>query len=169
MKKIAIAALAAALAACGANPSNTPAKISGPESMNIRAPAPQPAAPQADHPLAPAQAPAVVLDLKKDDAGKTFTLQKGQRFSVSLVGVPTAGYLWSAPHPPAFLKQLGDEAVSPTHSDQLKPGFTGGTHWEVTVFEAAGAGKGELRFEQRRPWEKTEPPAATWSAIIEVK
>jgi len=154
MKILTAAALAAALAACA------PAMSSKPMDRPYSA--------GADKPLPPPKAGAVTIDLRKEDAGKTFTMKVGQRFSVSLVGVPTAGYLWAPVNPPAFLKAVGDTS-GPTHSDQLKPGFAGGNHWEVSVFEATQPGKAILKFEQRRPWEKTEPPADTWSATIEVK
>ena len=122
----------------------------------------------ADVPIDAPKAGAVALDLKKEDAGKSFSMKVGQRVSVSLVGVPTAGYVWAAPNPPKFL-QVAGQSSGPTHSDQLKPGFAGGNHWEVTTFVATAPGKGVLTFEQRRPWETKEPPVDTWSATIEVK
>ena len=123
MKFIAMIACVAALAAC-TTPAATPPS-----------PAPAPAAPDSSGKITvPAganvaiDAPksgAVAIDLRKEDAGKTIAVKVGQRISISLVGVPTAGYIWAASTPPAFLKVSGSSS-GPTHSDQLKPGFAGG-------------------------------------------
>jgi predicted secreted protein len=104
----------------------------------------------------------------KDDAGKLIRVPVGARFAVELVGVPTAGYVWTATMTPDFLTQV-DQAMGPTSSAQLQPGFTGGNHWEVTIFKAVSPGTGELRFEQRRPWETNQPPADTFSVTISAR
>jgi predicted secreted protein len=47
------------------------------------------------------------------------------------------------------------------------PGFAGGNHWEVVVFEAVAAGEGEITLAQRRPWESTaEPDASTFKFML---
>lgn len=102
------------------------------------------------------------------DAGKTIELPAGMTFVVQLVGVPTAGYLWKPVDPPAFLT-VGPVTGGPTSAAQKQPGFTGGNHWEVFQFTAAKPGKAKLRFEQRRPWESSEPPADTFEVTIVVK
>ena len=164
--------VSAALAGCTPMPQvrapPPPPARAGPV-MPLSRPAPAAAAaPVVDQALPAPKAGAVALSLAAADAGGSFTIRPGDRMSVSLVGIPTAGILWAAPTPPAFLKLIG-ETSGPTHAAQLQPGFAGGEHWEVTVFEATGRGKAKLAFEQRRPWEKGGPPAAEWSATIEVK
>jgi predicted secreted protein len=99
-------------------------------------------------------------------AGKTVAVKVGEPFSVDLVGVPTAGYVWAPVITPDFLTKTGS-AGGPTTQAQSQPGFAGGNHWEVTVFTAQRPGRGELKFEQRRPWETNEPPSATFSVTIE--
>lgn len=100
------------------------------------------------------------------DAGKTVDVKVGAAFSVDLVGVPTAGYIWAPSATPDFLLKTGSTG-GPTTAAQKQPGFAGGNHWEVTVFTAQKPGRGELKFEQRRPWETNEPPAATFSVTIQ--
>lgn len=146
--KIVIAAALCALGLAACAPSSKEGAVS--ESVA----APQPAG--------------VTHRLEAKDKGGAFTLAVGQRVSVSLVGVPTAGYVWDAAAPPAFLKKIAEQS-GPTTKAQSQPGFAGGNHWEVLVFEAVAPGKGELRLEQKRPWETNEPANDTWSATIEVK
>ncbi len=99
---------------------------------------------------------------------KTVAVAVGKPFAVELVGVPTAGYLWKPSAIPDFLSQTGTSG-GPTTQAQKQPGFAGGNQWEVTSFVAARAGKGVLKFEHRRPWETNEPPADTFSVIVEAK
>lgn len=107
--------------------------------------------------LPPPTVDGVVTDIQGSQAGSTIDLKVGERFSVSLSGVPTAGYVWGVEALPAFLAKAG-EAGGPTSSAQFLPGFAGGNHWEVLVFEATAAGQGELVLSQRRPWEDTSAP-----------
>jgi inhibitor of cysteine peptidase len=92
----------------------------------------------------------------------------GQAFAVALVGIPTAGYVWQATETPPFVERTG-EAGGATHRDQLQPGFTGGSHWEVQFFRATRVGRGALKLEQRRPWEKDTPPTQTFSVTIDAQ
>lgn len=97
--------------------------------------------------------------------GGAAEVRVGQRFAVELVGVPTAGYVWAPAQVPAFLTRAG-EAGGPTSPAQRQPGFAGGNHWEVLMFAATGPGTGELKLEQRRPWESDQPPAAVYTVTI---
>jgi predicted secreted protein len=97
--------------------------------------------------------------------GQTVNVGVNQRFAVELVGVPTAGYVWTPAQLPAFISRAG-EASGNTTQAQSQPGFTGGNHWEVLMFTATAAGTGELVIEQRRPWESTEPAADTFRVTI---
>lgn len=115
--------------------------------------------------LAAPSAAGVRVHVTAADAGKTVAVRIGEPFSVDLVGVPTAGYVWAPSTAPDFLTKTG-AAGGPTTQAQTQPGFAGGNHWEVTVFTAQRAGRGELKFEQRRPWEANEAPAATFSVTI---
>jgi len=107
----------------------------------------------------------VVLRIGAEQEGRTVQLRVGERFAVELVGVPTAGYVWAPAVVPAFLTRAG-EASGPTSPAQNQPGFTGGNHWEVMMFAATGPGTGELKLEQRRPWESNEPPNAVYSVNV---
>ena len=97
--------------------------------------------------------------------GQSVEVAVNQRFSVALVGVPTAGYLWAPAQVPAFIARAG-EASGNTTREQSQPGFAGGNRWEVFVFAASAPGRGELVLEQRRPWATNEPPADTFRVTI---
>jgi inhibitor of cysteine peptidase len=120
-------------------------------------------------PIPPPRVDGVVRDVQAADAGAEVVLTVGQRLSVSLSGVPTAGYLWAPQGTPVFLEKVA-ETGGPTTTAQFLPGFAGGNHWEVTVFEAKAVGEGELVMVQRRPWEDTaEPDAATFKVKVKVQ
>lgn len=97
--------------------------------------------------------------------GQSVQVAVNQRFAVELVGVPTAGYVWTPAQMPGFLTRAG-ETSGPTIAAQNQPGYTGGNHWEVLMFAATAAGTGELVLEQRRPWETDQPPADVFRVTI---
>lgn len=107
----------------------------------------------------------VAVHITAAQAGQTIEVGVNQRFAVELVGVPTAGYLWTPAEVPAFLTRAG-EATGNTIAEQSQPGYTGGSHWEVLMFAATAPGRGELVIEQRRPWESTEPAVDTFRVTI---
>jgi predicted secreted protein len=148
MRIIALIA-AAALAACAPAAQSQPAAA---PSQSLPAPIPQD----------------VTVRIGAGQRGQVVQVRVGERFAVALVGVPTAGYLWAPVSPPSFLAQTG-EASGPTTAAQKQPGFAGGNHWEVLFFNATAPGRGELRLEQRRPWETDTPPAQTFSVTIEAR
>lgn len=135
--------MAAALVAC------TPAQ----EAKQETAPVIQ----QATNQAVPAPTPGdVAVRITAAQAGQTVEVGLNQRFAIELVGVPTAGYVWAPAQMPAFVAVAG-EASGNTTQAQSQPGFTGGNHWEVSMFVANAAGTGEIVMEQRRPWETNEP------------
>jgi predicted secreted protein len=132
--------------------------------------APAPREEEAPAPVTNAAVPAptpsdVAVRINAAQAGQSVEVGVNQRFAVELVGVPTAGYVWQPAQVPAFLTRAG-EASGNTTQAQSQPGFTGGNHWEVLMFAATGPGSGELVLEQKRPWETTEPPNATFRVTI---
>ncbi len=109
----------------------------------------------------------VATHITETDEGKTVKVRVGTKLAVELRGVPTAGYIWEAAEAPAFLAAAGT-AGGPTSTDQLQPGFAGGSHWEVLIFEVKSAGTGVLRLVQRQPWAPAdEPPADEFAVTIE--
>jgi predicted secreted protein len=120
-------------------------------------------------PIPPPAAPGVVRDLTEADAGAIIDLKVGDRFSISLSDVPTAGYAWSPERLPVFLK-AGDSLGGATTTAQFLPGFAGGNHWIVLVFEATAAGSAELELAQRRPWEdKANPDDKRYKVTVKVR
>lgn len=99
----------------------------------------------------------VVRNLTAEDAGASVEMKVGDKISVSLSGVPTAGYVWGADAPPAFVK-VNDGPGGATTSAQMLPGFAGGNHWEVLVIEAVAPGEAEIALAQKRPWEDAAAP-----------
>ena len=154
MRSILIIAVAALAAACA--PKSTEDAVTPPPAFRSESvPAPTPSG--------------VTQRITAADAGKTITVPVGSSFAVQLVGVPTAGYVWAVSEKPAFLSDA-EESSGATTTAQSQPGFAGGSHWEVFAFEAQGAGQGELKLEQRRPWEpKTEPATSTFTVTIKAQ
>lgn len=139
MKRILLIALLALIGACA----NSAPEKSRNEYEALSAPTPD----------------SVALKITGADEGQNVTVKVGTTIAVELVGIPTAGYLWTPVATPAFLDAAG-EYGGPTSSAQLEPGFTGGSHWEAFLFKVKEAGEGEFRFEQRRPWEDASEPAS---------
>jgi predicted secreted protein len=114
----------------------------------------------------PAPTPSdVAVRINEAQNGQSVEVAIGRRFAVELVGVPTAGYVWSVAQTPAFIARAG-EASGDTVAAQSQPGYAGGNHWEVLMFAATAAGSGELVLEQRRPWESNEPANRTFRVTI---
>ena len=109
-------------------------------------------------PLPPPTVDEVVRNLTAADTGSAVAMTVGEKISISLSGVPTAGYLWAVEKPPAFVK-VSDGPGGATSTAQFLPGFAGGNHWEVLVVEAVAPGEGELSLVQKRPWEDTADPS----------
>ena len=99
----------------------------------------------------------VVRNLTEADAGASVEMKVGEKMSVSLSGVPTAGYVWGADKPPAFIK-VSEGPGGATSTAQFLPGFAGGNHWEVLVVEAVAPGEAEITLAQKRPWEEQAAP-----------
>jgi len=97
--------------------------------------------------------------------GQTVHVGVNQRFAIELVGVPTAGYVWTPAQLPAFITRAGDVSGNTTQA-QSQPGYTGGNHWEVLMFSATAAGTGDIIIEQRRPWESNEGAADTFRVTV---
>lgn len=140
--------LAVALAACA--PSAAPPSVPSPPASDA---------------LAPPTPEGVAVHVVQAQDGQSVTVPVGQKVSIELVGVPTAGYVWQIDALPDFLTRSG-EASGPTIEAQRHPGYVGGSHWEVFVLTANAPGQGVVRLAQRRPWESSEPPSQTFSVTI---
>jgi predicted secreted protein len=108
--------------------------------------------------LPPPEIDGVVRDIKAEDAGASVAIKVGEKVSVSLSGVPTAGYVWGADNPPDFVKVTEGPGGSTTTA-QFLPGFAGGNHWQVLVIEAVKAGEAEITLVNKRPWEARADPS----------
>jgi predicted secreted protein len=99
----------------------------------------------------------VVRNMTEDDADAAVEMKVGEKISVSLSGVPTAGYVWGADKPPEFVK-VSEGPGGATSTSQFLPGFAGGNHWEVLVIEAVAPGEAEIALVQKHPWEEQAAP-----------
>lgn len=140
--------LALTLGAC-APQSEKPEPVQNPATQTLPAPTPQD----------------VAVRIGVEQNGQSVHVRANQRFAVELVGVPTAGYVWTPAQMPGFITRAG-EVSGATTPQQSQPGFVGGNHWEVLIFAATGPGAGELVIEQRRPWETTEPAVGSFHVTI---
>lgn len=107
----------------------------------------------------------VAVRINASQNGQAVDVAVNQRFAIELVGVPTAGYVWTPATLPDFVQRAG-EASGPTIAEQNEPGYAGGNHWEVLMFVATAPGTGEVVLEQRRPWETNEPASDTFRVTI---
>lgn len=115
--------------------------------------------------LAPPTPGAVRMHIRAPQSGLTVPVKVGEPFAIELIGIPTAGYVWSVLEAPPFLVS-GGMAGGPTIAAQRQPGYAGGNHWEIFMYTAQRAGSGTVKLEQRRPWEKDQPPTDTFSVTI---
>lgn len=102
------------------------------------------------------------------DASSLVDVRVGETIAVTLIGVPTAGYVWEADKVPAFIS-AAETLSGPTIAAQNEPGYTGGNHWETLTFRVDAAGEGALTLSQRRPWETDEPPSQTFEVDLRAR
>ncbi len=111
--------------------------------------------------LLPARADAVQLN--EDNNNQTVALDQGAVMELSLPGNPTTGFSWSLAETPDqnVLVETSQFYINSSRT----VGSGGAEHW---VFRAAGAGATRLDLVYSRPWEKSTPPAKTYSVAIGV-
>ena len=108
--------------------------------------------------------PAAVVTVTDQDNGKTIQLIQGATLVVKLSSNATTGYSWSVPSNPSLLKLLKSD-----YSERKQPAQVAGAPG-VQKFEwqAIEAGDATLQLEYRRPWEKEQPAAKTFSITVQV-
>jgi predicted secreted protein len=103
------------------------------------------------------------LTVTQADAGKTVALAVGQRLNVHLSEQAGTGYSWiTASDSTPLLKFEGASSGSGAT-------MPGGAEIQVLVYSAAAAGKGMLKIEYRRSWEKDQPPEKSFSIAVTIK
>jgi predicted secreted protein len=119
--------------------------------------------PHSLHRVPDANAPAVTVG--EADAGRTIELERGQSIAVLLPSNRSTGFRWSlAPASAGVLTTAGDASYT-----QDSSGAVGAPGVETWTFRASQRGRQELRFEYRRPWEKTVPPSRVIAFTIAVR
>lgn len=105
-------------------------------------------------------APPDPLVVHQADAGKAFTLVVGQHLSVFLKEQAGTGYGWAvAPDSTPLLKFEGS-------SIQSAATMPGGAQELALEFSAIAAGKGTLKIDYSRPWEKDKPASQIFSISV---
>ena len=89
------------------------------------------------------------LEINESSAGKSISLQTGQRLRITLAETLSTGYQWKLSDVcPTQLEKESDTATAPQVET---PGSPGSHAW---VFRARHAGRCDLQFQSARPWEK---------------
>ena len=110
------------------------------------------------------QAPSGVTVVDEKTAGDV-TLKVGTTLEVRLEANHTTGYSWvQTPAANPVLERQGKAKYQQGPTD----GKAGAGGVELWKFKAAKAGKQNLRFEYRRPWEKSASPAKTLTFDVTV-
>jgi predicted secreted protein len=88
------------------------------------------------------------INLKENDNGSTFTLNKGDRVIVSLAWKPSSGYFWQENETTGgVLEEVKHEG------DDTKPGGIVYVHFKFRV-----SNTGVIRLSYARPWAETDKP-----------
>ncbi|MDE1937467.1 MAG: protease inhibitor I42 family protein, partial [Alphaproteobacteria bacterium] len=91
-----------------------------------------------------------------------FTLAVGQHFGVLLKEQAGTGYSWAVAQDSTALLRFEGSAI------QSAAATPGGAQLRMLNFSAVAAGKGALKIDYSRPWEKDKPPAKTFSVTLTV-
>ena len=89
----------------------------------------------------------------------------GQEHEVRLPGLGAAGYRWSLAPGQEDLPVSTRQAPAPSPSTPPAPGASAD---EVFLVSASKPGDYQLRFEQRRPWERSGPANQTHTVTLHV-
>jgi inhibitor of cysteine peptidase len=100
--------------------------------------------------------------------GQQIELRQGQILVVTLDSNPTTGYSWAlAAADTATLAQVGEPVYR--GPDEQKTPLVGAGGSETFRFTASAVGSTTLRLEYRRPWEKDQPAAQTYTLQVVVR
>jgi len=100
--------------------------------------------------------------------GKQVELRQGQVLVITLASNPTTGYSWAVAAVDATLLAQAGNPVYRGPEDQKTP-LVGAGGSETFRFTASAAGSTTLRLEYRRPWEKDQPAAQTYTLQVVVR
>ena len=107
------------------------------------------------------------LKIGESANGKTIEVIVGQKLIIALKGNPTTGYSWR-------IKKIEGDAI--TQIGKVKylprehaPRMVGAGGIYIFTFRAQKVGVSKLLLVYKRAWEKSKPPARTFTATINVK
>jgi len=107
------------------------------------------------------------VTLAETDSGRVVQVAWGQPVVIRLSSNRSTGYRWTLkPATAGVLTSLGEPAYTRAAESSGTVGSGGVEAWSFT---ASQRGQQELRFEYRRPWEATTPPAKALTYRITVR
>jgi inhibitor of cysteine peptidase len=101
--------------------------------------------------------------LNVDDDGRQVEMNKGQYLEISLTANPSTGFSWEAAE---YDHNLFGQLDSEFRPRATKIGTDGMT---VFLFEATNSGSTPVKLIYHRQWEKTTPPARTFTVNVTIR
>ncbi|GET35464.1 protease inhibitor I42 family protein [Microseira wollei] len=92
-------------------------------------------------------------------------LKVGETYTLRLPGLGAAGYLWT--YDIAWDSNLID--ISQTTAKSSEFPAVGSSMDQVFILRGLATGHLTIRFMQRRPWEKNQPPVAEHTLEVDIK
>jgi inhibitor of cysteine peptidase len=106
-----------------------------------------------------------VMTVTEQDNGKTIEVTKGATLVVKLSSNVSTGYSWSVQSDSPLLKLLDSN-----YKEQKQPAQVAGAPGVQTFqWQATAPGNATLKLEYRRPWEKAQSPAKTFSVNLQIR
>jgi inhibitor of cysteine peptidase len=106
------------------------------------------------------------VDLTPKDSGSTLTVSPGDTLTIRLPGNPTTGFTWAAlPVDGKSVQFLSLDYVPDAH----EPNHVGVGGIYIATFKAVQPGQSSLRLEEKRPWEKDQPPIHSFNLTVNVQ
>jgi inhibitor of cysteine peptidase len=104
------------------------------------------------------------VKVTEKEAGKSVEVANGGTLEITLEGNPTTGYTWEVDSVDEKILKLEGEPDFDAASDAVGAGGM-----MTLKFNAASAGKTDLKLVYHRPWEEGEAPAETFEVSVTVK
>jgi len=112
----------------------------------------------------PTQPPPRPIVVQQRQNGHVVQLQESQCLVIMLPSNPSTGYSWQlVAVNRTVLQQEGASTYVPNPNPRRWVGVGGD---EVFRFRVIGEGNSQLRMAYRRPWERSQPPAETFSLRV---
>ncbi len=105
------------------------------------------------------------IRLDQDDAGSQVALNEQQVLVVDLQANPSTGYSWLVMDMDAAV--LAHDPSTDVWYEEMRSGRVGAPVRQMSRFHCVAVGRSALVLEYRRPWQREEPPVASFSVTVE--